>query len=91
MMGKLKTSSSVRHVLKQLKQRFHQSLDLCKSLDMRQVLKKIEKKDLDGIMADKIIYRHAIEMCQSAALEELFGHPEEVCKCLIVDLVIAVT
>lgn len=50
---------------------------------MSQVLKKIDRKDLDSIIADKIIYKYAIEMCQSAALEELFGHPEEVCHLYI--------
>lgn len=37
-----------------------------------------EKRDLDSINADRIIYKYAIEMCQSAALEELFGQPDEV-------------
>lgn len=41
--------------------------------------KNIDKKDVEGITADKIIYKHAIDMCQSAALEELFGNPDEVC------------
>ena len=40
--------------------------------------KNIDKKDVEGITADKIIYKHAIDMCQSAALEELFGNPDEV-------------
>ena len=33
--------------------------------------------------ADKILYNYAIEQCQAAALDELFGNPEEcfqVCK-----------
>lgn len=33
---------------------------------------------IESISADKLIYNYAIEMCQSAALEELFGQPEEV-------------
>ena len=28
--------------------------------------------------ADRIIYTYAIEMCQTAALDELFGDPKEV-------------
>jgi len=60
-----------------MKGRFHHCLSVCKSLDVGGVLSS-EKKDLEGITADKLIYNHAIEMCQSAALEELFGNPEEV-------------
>ena len=66
-------------VLKTLKQRFHECLKSCKSLDMATMAKTIDKRDVEGITADKIIYRHAIDMCQSAALEELFGAPDEVC------------
>ena len=62
-----------------MKGRFHHCLSVCKSLDVGGVANS-EKKDLEGITADKLIYNHAIEMCQSAALEELFGNPEEVCK-----------
>ena len=42
------------------------------------------KERLAGITADRIIYKHAIDMCQSAALEELFGNPDEVRVCLCV-------
>ena len=67
-------------VLKCLKERFHECLDLCKSLDAYNLSNKSknEKRDLDSINADRIIYKYAIEMCQSAALEELFGQPDEV-------------
>lgn len=30
-----------------------------------------------AITADRILYDYAIEQCQSAALDELFGNPEE--------------
>lgn len=63
-------------VLRNMKGRFHQCLSMCKSLDATNVLNA--KQELEGISADKLIYNHAIEMCQSAALEELFGNPEEV-------------
>lgn len=45
---------------------------------MTNMAKNVDKKSVEGITADKIIYKHAIEMCQSAALEELFGNPDEV-------------
>lgn len=68
-----------RSVLKTLKLRFHQCLSACKSLDTKSINKQMEKSDLQGITADRIIYKHAIDLCQSAALEELFGNPDEVC------------
>lgn len=68
----------MRAVLKTLKERFHECLKACKSLDMTAMAKSVDKKDVEGITADKIIYKHAIDMCQSAALEELFGNPDEV-------------
>ena len=66
-------------VLKQLKERFHECLDLCKSLDAYNLSSNsTTQKNIDSINADRIIYKYAIEMCQSAALEELFGQPDEV-------------
>lgn len=65
-------------VLKTLKIRFHECLNACKVLDTKSINKQMEKSDLQGITADRIIYKHAIDMCQSAALEELFGNPDEV-------------
>lgn len=59
-----------------LKHRFHECLNSCKSLDAKSIINK--KTELQGISADRIIYKHAIDMCQSAALEELFGNPDEV-------------
>lgn len=55
---------------------------MCKSLDANGVYNSANKKNFEGITADKLIYSYAIEMCQSAALEELFGQPEEVCYIL---------
>jgi hypothetical protein len=30
-----------------------------------------------ALTADRILYNYAIELCQSAALDELFGNPDE--------------
>jgi serine/threonine-protein kinase ULK/ATG1 len=70
-------------VLKLLKHQFHECLNACKSLDTKSISKQVEKCDLQGITADRIIYKHAIDMSQSAALEELFGHPDEVSHLLL--------
>lgn len=54
---------------------------MCKSLDYQTTLSStIGKAALELIEPDKLIYDYAIEMCQIAALEELFGHPEECFK-----------
>jgi len=73
--GRLKPSSNVRSVLKTLNSRLHQVLSALKVFSKS--VDSLSKKDLEGITADKLIYDYAIEMCQSAALEELFGNPDE--------------
>lgn len=78
MVGRLRTSTSVRQVLRTMKGRFHQCLSMCKSLDVSGSSATNDKRNFEGLTADKLIYNYAIEMCQSAALEELFGLPEEV-------------
>lgn len=76
--GRLRNSSSVRQVLKLLKEKFHHCLNMCKMLDYQTTLSStIGKAALELIAPDRLIYDYAIEMCQTAALEELFGHPEE--------------
>lgn len=79
--NRLRNSSSVRQVLRLLKDKFHHCLNMCKSLDYQATLSSsVGKAALDLIAPDKLIYDYAIEMCQTAALEELFGHPEECFK-----------
>lgn len=52
---------------------------MCKSLNYQSTLSSpLGKVALELITPNKLIYEYAIEMCQTAALEELFGHPEEV-------------
>jgi serine/threonine-protein kinase ULK/ATG1 len=65
-------------------QLYKYSLAKCKTLCNNNLLSNASKKDLEGIVAEKLIYNYAIEMCQSAAVEELFGHPEEVNICLVI-------
>lgn len=77
--NRLRNSSSVRQVLRLLKDKFHHCLNMCKALDYQTTLNTtLGKAALEYIKPDKLIYDYAIEMCQTAALEELFGHPEEV-------------
>ncbi|KAH1025503.1 hypothetical protein HUJ05_010219 [Dendroctonus ponderosae] len=57
-----------------LNTKFRSTLMDCKQLNNSGLLNKIGTTD---ITADKIIYNHAIQMCQTAALDELFGNPEQ--------------
>lgn len=51
---------------------------MCKALDYQATLSSsIGRAALEMIAPDKMIYDYAIEMCQTAALEEMFGQPEE--------------
>ena len=65
-----------------MKDRFHDCLNTCKALDCSAIISASTEKAIDNISADKLLYNYAIEMCQSAALEELFGRSTEVCLCL---------
>jgi serine/threonine-protein kinase ULK/ATG1 len=60
-----------------MKDRFHHCLNTCKSLDCASLVNSTTQKAIENISADKLIYNYAIEMCQSAALEELFGRAAE--------------
>lgn len=54
---------------------------MCKSLDYQATLSSTAGVTaLELIAPDKLIYDYAIEMCQSAALEEMFGQLEECFK-----------
>ncbi|XP_039292868.1 serine/threonine-protein kinase unc-51 isoform X2 [Nilaparvata lugens] len=67
----LQPSASVKNVVTQLNARFRQCLGDCKQLNSPVLLQNA------SATADKILYNHAIHMCQSAALDELFGNPAE--------------
>lgn len=54
---------------------------MCKTLEYQATLSSsIGRTALELIAPDKLIYDYAIEMCQTAALEEMFGQPEECYK-----------
>lgn len=72
--GQLRPSTTVKNVVSTLNTKFRTILMECKQLNSTGLLNKIGTTD---ITADKIIYNHAIQMCQTAALDELFGNPEE--------------
>ncbi|KDQ97270.1 serine/threonine-protein kinase unc-51 [Zootermopsis nevadensis] len=76
--GQLQPSASVKSVVSVLNAKFRQCLSDCKQLNTPGLLQRAGvDPGSTNITADKILYNHAIQMCQSAALDELFGNPEE--------------
>ncbi|GAB0093858.1 Serine/threonine-protein kinase Unc-51 [Sergentomyia squamirostris] len=72
--GHLKPSNTVKNVLQTMNNKYRTTLFESKKLNGTGLLKKATASN---ITADKILYDHAIQMCQSAALDELFGNPED--------------
>ncbi|XP_014270312.1 serine/threonine-protein kinase unc-51 isoform X2 [Halyomorpha halys] len=69
--GRLQPSSSVKTVVGVMNTKFRQCLLECKKMNSPSLLQNA------SATADKILYNHAINMCQTAALDELFGNPAE--------------
>ncbi|XP_071516222.1 serine/threonine-protein kinase unc-51 isoform X1 [Panulirus ornatus] len=74
--SRLQPSNAVKNVVGVLNERFRQALSVCKELNSSGAVTAVDPRT-STITADKLIYNYAIEMCQSAALDELFGKPEE--------------
>lgn len=72
--GHLKPSNTVKNVLSMMHSRYRSTLCESKKLNGTGLL---QRAGASNITADKILYDHAIQMCQSAALDELFGNPED--------------
>ncbi|KAG7208922.1 hypothetical protein KM043_015101 [Ampulex compressa] len=69
--GRLQPTANVKEVVSTMNDKFRLCLTECKQLNSAGLLRQT------GATADKILYNHAIQMCQSAALDELFGNPAE--------------
>ncbi|XP_037780307.1 serine/threonine-protein kinase unc-51-like [Penaeus monodon] len=74
--SRLQPSNAVKNVVGVLSERFRQALGVCKELNSAGAITSVDPRT-STVTADKLIYNYAIEMCQSAALDELFGKPEE--------------
>lgn len=72
--GQLQPSTTVKNVVATLNSKFKQTLIECKQLNTNGLLSKLTSPDLT---ADTILYNHAVQMCQTAALDELFGNPDD--------------
>lgn len=69
----LHPSQAVQQVLNQLNDKYHQCL--VRSQELASLGLPGQDPAMAVISAERIMYRHAIELCQAAALDELFGNP----------------
>ncbi|XP_058067418.1 serine/threonine-protein kinase ULK2 [Anopheles bellator] len=72
--GHLKPSNSVKNVLTMMHAKYRSTLIESKKLNGAGLL---QRANASNITADKILYDYAIQMCQTAALDELFNKPAE--------------
>lgn len=69
--GRMQPTTSVKDVVSTMNVKFRACIAECKQLNITGLLEQVTPA------AEKILYNHAIQMCQSAALDELFGNPTE--------------
>ncbi|KAM4809276.1 serine/threonine-protein kinase ULK1 [Rhinophrynus dorsalis] len=79
--GKLCLSSSVKQVVKKLNELYKSSVSSCHCLNIRLQRFFSDKQKLmdriNSITAEKLIFSYAVQMVQSAALDEMFHHRED--------------
>ncbi|XP_055022696.1 serine/threonine-protein kinase ULK2 [Boleophthalmus pectinirostris] len=80
--AKLNPSSAVKQVVKSLNERYKSCLSLCRSLTDKLNHFFSDKQrfvdEINSVTAEKLIYNHAVEMVQSAALDEMFKQSEDI-------------
>jgi len=69
----LHPSPAVQHVLNQLNDKYHYCL--VRSQELASLGIPGADPSMAIVSAERIMYRHAMDLCQSAALDELFGNP----------------
>ncbi|XP_052800212.1 serine/threonine-protein kinase ULK2-like isoform X2 [Mya arenaria] len=77
--GRLTISNSVKTVVKQMNEHYHVCVTVSRQLQQKlgTSVQTALSPQIVIATADKLIYNYAIEMCQTAALDELFGNPQE--------------
>ncbi|VDL80347.1 unnamed protein product [Nippostrongylus brasiliensis] len=70
----LHPSPAVQNVLNVLNDKYHQCL--VRSQELASLGLPGQDPAMAVISAERIMYKHAIELCQTAALDELFGNPQ---------------
>ncbi|XP_066551382.1 serine/threonine-protein kinase ULK2 [Amia ocellicauda] len=80
--AKLNPSSAVKQVVKSLNERYKSCISLCRRLTDRLNHFFSDKQrfvdEINSVTAEKLIYNHAVEMVQSAALDEMFQQTEDI-------------
>ncbi|XP_053310787.1 serine/threonine-protein kinase ULK2 isoform X2 [Spea bombifrons] len=80
--GKLTPSSAVKQVVKNMNERYKFCISMCKKLT-EQLNRFFSDKqrlidEINSVTAEKLIYNCAVEMVQSAALDEMFQQTEDI-------------
>lgn len=71
---RLHPSPAVKDVLNGLKDRYHGCL--LRSQELASLGLPSSDSQLSLISAERLMYNHALDLCRSAALDELFGNPQ---------------
>lgn len=79
--GKLCLSSTVKQVVRKLNELYKASVVSCQGLSLRLQRFFLDKQRLldriQSVTAEKLIFSHAVQMVQSAALDEMFHRRED--------------
>lgn len=75
--GRLRPSSSVRQLLRAMQRTLHACMERCRRLSQQGVLQSSASAAAPPLTADRLLYNYAIDMCQTAAMGELYVHTEE--------------
>ncbi|XP_042823664.1 serine/threonine-protein kinase ULK2 isoform X2 [Panthera tigris] len=80
--GKLSPSTAVKQVVKNLNERYKFCITMCKKLTEELTRFFSDKQrfidEINSVTAEKLIYNCAVEMVQSAALDEMFQQTEDI-------------
>uniref|UniRef100_A0A673K7C2 non-specific serine/threonine protein kinase n=1 Tax=Sinocyclocheilus rhinocerous TaxID=307959 RepID=A0A673K7C2_9TELE len=80
--AKLNPSSAVKQVVKSLNERYKSCISLCRRLTDKLNHFFSDKQrfvdEINSVTAEKLIYNHAVEMVQLAALDEMFQQTEDI-------------
>ncbi|XP_023369783.1 serine/threonine-protein kinase ULK2 isoform X2 [Otolemur garnettii] len=80
--GKLSPSTAVKQVVRTLNERYKFCIAMCKKLTEKLTRFFSDKQrfidEINSVTAEKLIYNCAVEMVQSAALDEMFQQTEDI-------------
>lgn len=80
--AKLNPSTAVKQVVKSLNERYKNCISLCRRLTDKLNHFFSDKQrfvdEINSVTAEKLIYNHAVEIVQSAALDEMFKQTEDI-------------